>query len=72
MDAARKSMAKDSVMMTSGQVAALLHLSTNTVRHWNDRGLLQAYRIGSRRDRRFLRKDVEAAVGFGYPARDST
>ena len=42
-----------------GQVAAWLNLHPNTIRRWNQQGLLPAYRIGSRGDRRFHRSDVE-------------
>ncbi len=45
-------------MMTIDEVARLLNVHTNTVRQWNSRGLLRAYRLGPRGDRRFTEKDV--------------
>ncbi|MDA0987702.1 MAG: helix-turn-helix domain-containing protein [Chloroflexi bacterium] len=45
-------------MMTIDEVARLLNVHTNTVRQWNHRGLLNAYRLGPRGDRRFTEKDV--------------
>ncbi|MFC1914098.1 helix-turn-helix domain-containing protein [Chloroflexota bacterium] len=45
-------------MLTVSEVAYLLHLHPNTVRLWSDKGLLKAYRIGYRSDRRFNLKDV--------------
>jgi len=45
-------------MLTVGEVAQLLHTHTNTVRRWADRGLLRAYRISYRGDRRFRRDDI--------------
>lgn len=36
-----------------GDVALLLNVHPNTVRAWANKGLLRAYRIGQRRDRRF-------------------
>ena len=45
-------------MMTIGEVARLFNVHTNTVRQWSERGMLKAYRIGSRRDRKFRREDV--------------
>lgn len=45
-------------MMTIDEVAHLLNVHTNTVRQWNHRGLLNAYRLGPRGDRRFTEKDV--------------
>jgi excisionase family DNA binding protein len=45
-------------MLTVREVAQLLHIHTNTVRRWSDRGVLKAYRITQRGDRRFRREDV--------------
>jgi excisionase family DNA binding protein len=45
-------------MMTIEEVSRLLNVHTNTVRQWNHRGLLKAYRLGPRGDRRFTEKDV--------------
>lgn len=47
-------------MLTVTEVARLLHLHSNTVRRWSDRGLITAYRIGQRGDRRFTRNDIAA------------
>jgi excisionase family DNA binding protein len=46
-------------MLTVRDVAMLLNIHVNTVRRWSDKGILQAYRITSRGDRRFRRDDVE-------------
>ena len=45
-------------MMTIDEVARLLNVHTNTVRQWNSEGLLRAYRLGPRGDRRLTEKDV--------------
>ena len=45
-------------MLTVREVAQLLHVHTNTVRRWSDRGLIRAYRISRRGDRRFRGADV--------------
>ena len=45
-------------LLTVREVARLLHIHTNTVRRWSDRGILKAYHIGSRRDRRFRQEDI--------------
>ncbi len=45
-------------MLTAGDVATLLSVDINTVRRWTNKGILKAYRIGPRGDRRFLQKDV--------------
>ena len=45
-------------MLTPNEVAKLLHVHTNTLRRWADCGMITAYRIGSRGDRRFRREDI--------------
>ncbi|MCL0039074.1 helix-turn-helix domain-containing protein, partial [Dehalococcoidia bacterium] len=40
-------------MLTTSDVARLLNVHINTVRRWSNQGILKAYRIGSRGDRRF-------------------
>ena len=45
-------------MLRTGDVAWLLDTHSNTVRRWADRGIIMAYRIGRRGDRRFRREDV--------------
>ncbi len=47
-----------SAMLTTSEVASLLHIHINTVRRWSDRGLIKAYRISPRGDRRFRQEDI--------------
>jgi len=58
MDKASPQKPRD-VMLTTGDAAQLLGVHTNTVRHWSQNGILKAYRIGHRADRRFRREDVD-------------
>ena len=51
------------IMLSIGDVASLLGVSVNTVRRWGNKGILRAYRIGPRADRRFRREDVDAFLG---------
>ena len=51
---------QDSEMLTVREVSELLHLHPHTIRRWADEGLIKAYRIGPRRDRRFKREDIAA------------
>jgi excisionase family DNA binding protein len=46
------------VLLTVPEVATLLHIHCNTVRRWSDQGIIKAYRISARGDRRFKREDV--------------
>ena len=45
-------------MLTVREVAQLLHIHCNTVRRWSDQGIIKAYRITRRGDRRFKREDI--------------
>ena len=45
-------------MLTVSEVAELLNVHINTIRRWNNQGILKAYRIGSRGDRRFRQEDI--------------
>ena len=44
--------------LRTSDVARLLNVHGNTVRRWSNKGILKAYCIGSRGDRRFKRKDI--------------
>ncbi|MDP2730358.1 MAG: helix-turn-helix domain-containing protein [Dehalococcoidales bacterium] len=55
--------------MTSSGVANMLNVHINTVRRWSNQGILKAYRIGPRGDRRFMRDDVVQILNsqsYGY------
>lgn len=45
-------------LMTTRQVANILGVHINTVRRWDNQGLLKACRISPRGDRRFRREDI--------------
>ena len=45
-------------MLTVGDAARLLNVHINTVRRWSNNGILKAYRIGPRGDRRFRHEDI--------------
>ncbi|MFC1958838.1 helix-turn-helix domain-containing protein [Chloroflexota bacterium] len=54
-------------MLTIREVARLIHIHTNTVRRWSDRGLIKSYRITPRGDRRFRREDVALFIAEYNP-----
>ena len=45
-------------MLTVREVGQLLHVHSNTLRRWSDQGIIKAYRIGPRGDRRFRAEDI--------------
>jgi len=47
-----------SSMLTVREVSQLLHVHSNTLRRWTEQGIIRAYRIGPRGDRRFRAEDI--------------
>jgi len=54
---------RDTKAFTSSEVARLLNVHVNTVRRWQDKGLLQSLRIGRRRDRLFSQQATDKFLG---------
>jgi excisionase family DNA binding protein len=46
-------------MLTVREVSQILHVHSNTLRRWSDLGIIKAYRIGPRGDRRFRHEDID-------------
>jgi excisionase family DNA binding protein len=46
-------------LLSATAAARLLGVHPNTIRRWSDDGLIHAYRVGTRLDRRFRRTDLE-------------
>jgi len=64
-------------MLTVREVSQILHVHSNTLRRWSDQGIIKAYRIGPRGDRRFKQEDIdllllEESKGFSTNANEST
>ena len=49
-------------LLTVRQAAQLLNMHSNTLRRWTERGILRAYRIGRRGDRRLRRADITRLI----------
>ena len=60
-----------SALLSTAQAAQLLGVHPNTIRNWEEQNLLQAFRIGPRRDRRFRREDLERFLGMQVDAGQS-
>jgi len=64
-------------MLTVREVSQILHVHSNTLRRWSDLGIIKAYRIGPRGDRRFKQEDIgllllEESKGFPTKVNGST
>ena len=46
------------ILVIVTMVSQLLHVHSNTLRRWSDQGIIKAYRIGPRGDRRFRAEDI--------------
>jgi len=45
-------------ILTMKQVCELLNVHPNTLRNWDNRGVLKAIRFGTRKDRRYKKSDI--------------
>jgi len=52
-------------LLTTSEVAEVLHCHVNTVRRLSNLGILRSMRIGPRRDRRYYRVDVSTLLASG-------
>ncbi|MFQ5874555.1 MAG: helix-turn-helix domain-containing protein [Dehalococcoidia bacterium] len=59
-------------MLTLNEVARLLKVHPNSVRRWANQGLIRAYRLGIRGDRRFRLDDVSTFLESWVPSRHPT
>ncbi len=55
-------------LLTIAEAAELLNVHVNTVRRWSNKGIIETYRIGPRRDRRLRRGDVDKLLRKSHPA----
>lgn len=46
-------------LLKISEVADVLNVHPNTLRKWDEKGILKAVRIGERGDRRYKREDIE-------------
>lgn len=58
-------MAKDTIiseLLTMRQTCALLKVHPNTLRKWDEKGILKAVRFGQRKDRKYKKEDIEKLI----------
>ncbi|UCB43377.1 MAG: helix-turn-helix domain-containing protein [Dehalococcoidales bacterium] len=53
---------RNGTLLTTSEVARMLHIHINTARRWSNRGVLRSCRVGPRRDRRFRREDIQGML----------
>jgi excisionase family DNA binding protein len=53
------------IMLRPGEAAQLLGVHINTIRRWADQGILRAYLVSARGDRRFRRVELESFLKQG-------
>ena len=46
------------VLLTVGEACKVLNVCPNTLKAWSNKGLIPSFRIGQRRDRRFVTQDI--------------
>jgi excisionase family DNA binding protein len=51
------------VLFTPSEVARILNVHINTVRRWENDGMLRALRLPTRGDRRFTREEISRYLG---------
>jgi excisionase family DNA binding protein len=59
---ARGHLKESSSMLRTGEACRILCVHSNTLRRWSKQGIIKAYRIGPRGDRRFRREDIAALL----------
>ena len=57
-----KNTADNKTLLTSGEVAKYLGVHINTVRRWEQKGILKSYRVDPKGYRWFRREDIEVFI----------
>src|SRR2546423_10229854 len=55
-------------LLNTAEAARFLRVSQASIRRWSDSGLLQAQRVGRRRERRFRESDLATFIDRSTPA----
>ena len=46
-------------LLSTAEAAELLNMHVNTIRRWSNKGIIEAYRVGPRGDRRIRQGDID-------------
>ncbi len=49
-------------LLTLKETCELLKVHPNTLRQWDEKGILKAVRFGQRKDRRYRKEDIEKLI----------
>lgn len=52
-----------SELLTLKETSKILKVHSNTLRQWDEKGILKAVRFGQRRDRRYKKEDILKLLG---------
>ena len=53
-------------ILTLQEACELLNCHPNTLRNWDNKGILKAIRFGTRKDRRYKKEDVLRIINEGH------
>lgn len=53
-------------ILTLQEACELLNCHPNTLRNWDNKGILKAIRFGTRKDRRYKKEDVLRIINKGH------
>lgn len=53
-------------ILTLQEACELLNCHPNTLRNWDNKGILKAIRFGTRKDRRYRKEDVLKIISKGH------
>ena len=53
-------------ILTLAEACAVLRCHPNTLRNWDNKGILKAIRFGTRGDRRYKKEDVLRVINKGH------
>ena len=53
-------------LLTLKEACEILKVHPNTLRQWDEKGILKAVRFGQRKDRRYRKEDIQNFISHKY------